>query len=227
MKYSNVKIALFDFDGTLVSSHFWSGLLKYCLKKRENLFSLSRFLISNFALFPFWKIGLISSKKYYQSWLRGSAQLMKGVDARGAKEIFDWLTDIYLLPSLKKNAFEKLKKHQEDGYLIVLTSGSFQELIKVFSTRLKVDFVIGTELEIIKGKFSGRVIPPLCFAQEKVEKVRQFLVSNNLAINFRESFAYSDSIFDLPMLELVGNPVVVDPDKELLETANTRGWQII
>jgi HAD superfamily hydrolase (TIGR01490 family) len=227
MKDPEVKIALFDFDGTLVSSHLWSGLLKYYFKKRERLFSIFWFLISNLALTPFWKTGLISTKKYYQSWGEDMARLMKGVDISRAKEIFDWLTDDYLLPTLKKNTFEKLKKHQEDGYLIVLTSGSFQDLIKIFSSRLNIDFAVGTELEIVKNKFSGRIIPPLCFAQGKAEKVKQFLTDNNLAIDFKESFAYSDSIFDLPILELVGNPVAVEPDKELLKTASTRGWRII
>lgn len=227
MKDSKVKIALFDFDGTLVSSHLWSGLLKYYLKKRERLFSIFCFLTSNFALTPFWKIGLISTKKYYQRWGEDMARLMKGIDTKKAKEIFDWLTDDYLLPTLKKNVLERLKRHQESGYLIVLTSGSFQDLIKVFSSRLNIDFAVGTELEIIRNKFSGRIIPPLCFAQGKAEKVKQFLTDNNLVMDFKESFAYSDSVFDLPILELVGNPVAVEPDKKLLEIANARDWQII
>jgi len=221
------RIALFDFDGTLVSSHLWSGLLKYYLRKREKFFSIFCFLAGNLALTPFWKIGLISTKKYYQRWGEDMAQLMKGVETKRAKEIFDQLTDDYLLPTLKKNAFEKLKKHQQDGYLTVLISGSFEELIKAVSSRLNIDFSIGTELEVVKNKFSGKIIPPLCFAQRKTEKVKQFLADNNLAIDFEKSFAYSDSIFDLPMLELVANPVAVEPDKELLKIAKTRGWQII
>ena len=80
---------------------------------------------------------------------------------------------------------------------------------------------------VIKDKFSGEIIPPFCFGEGKAEKLRNFLSEKNLEINFKESFAYSDGVFDLPMLELVGNPVAVEPDKKLLEIAKNKGWQII
>ncbi len=227
MKPTERKIALFDLDGTLVSGHLSLGLFKHHLKKNQKLFSIFWFLISHFTLAPFWKIGFISTEKYYQSWGRDVAQLMRGIEIERAKEISNWLTDEYLLPTLKKNIFERLKKHREDGYLIVLTSASFQELIKVFSNRLNIDFTIGTELEVVRDRFSGKIIPPLCFGQEKAEKVKKFLSRNNLKINFKESFAYSDSFFDLPILELVGNPVAVEPDEKLLKIARNKGWQII
>jgi len=100
-------------------------------------------------------------------------------------------------------------------------------LLEIIAKRLNIDFVIGTELEVVKDRFSGKVIPPFCFGREKAEKVRKFLSGNGLMINFKESFAYSDSFFDLPLLELVGNPVVVEPDKKLLKIAKQRDWQII
>ena len=238
MNNAGNKIALFDFDGTLVSGHLWLGLMKHHLEAKENLWFAFRFLISHLALAPFWKMKLISTEKYYQSWGKDVAQLIKGIRVERAKEIFNWIADEYLLPTLKNNVFEKLKEHQEDGFLTILTSGSFQNLVDTIANRLKIDFAIGTELEVNSGQFSGRIIPPLCFGREKAEKVKKFLSGNNLKINphtknlgagvnFKESFAYSDSIFDLPMLELVGNPVAVEPDKKLLEIAKSKGWQII
>ena len=141
--------------------------------------------------------------------------------------IFSRISNEYLLPALRKKVLERLKRHQNRGFLTVLTSGNFQELLKIFAESLNIDFVIGTELEIVKDRFSGKIIPPLCFSKGKKEKVKKFLSGKGLNINFNESFAYSDSFFDLPLLELVGNPVAVEPDKKLLEIASNRGWQII
>ena len=227
MNNSIKKVALFDLDGTLVNAHLWLGMVKHHLKTKENLFSVFWYLTSHIAQAPFWKMHLISTEKYYQSWGKDLAKLIKGIKLERGKEIFDWLADQYLLLVLKKNVLERLKKHQEEGLLTILISGSFQDLVDVVADRLNIDFAIGTELEVIKDKFSGKIIPPLCLGKGKAEKIKNFLSEKNLKIDFKESFAYSDGIFDLPMLELVGNPVVVEPDKKLLEIAKNKGWQII
>ncbi len=227
MNNSIKKVALFDLDGTLVNAHLWLGMVKHHLKTKENLFSVFWYLTSHMALAPFWKMHLISTEKYYQSWGKDLAKLIKGIKLERGKEIFDWLTDEYLLPALKKKVLERLKKHQEEGLLTILISGSFQDLVDIVATRLNIDFAIGTELEVVKDKFSGKIIPPLCLGEGKADKIKNFLSEKKLKINFKESFAYSDGIFDLPMLELVGNPVVVEPDKKLLEIAKNKGWQII
>ncbi len=227
MRNTETKVALFDLDGTLVDAHLWLGIVKHDFTAKENRLAVFWYIISHLALAPLWKMRLISTEKYYRSWGEDAAKMIKGIKTERAKEIFDWLTDEYLLPTLKKNVLERLKKHQEESLLTILTSGSFQDLVDVVANRLNIDFAIGTELEVIKDKFSGRIIPPFCFGQGKAEKLRNFLSERNLKINFKESFAYSDGIFDLPMLELVSNPVAVEPDKKLLKIAKNKGWQII
>jgi len=227
MNSIETKIALFDLDGTLVSAHLWLGLTKHHLKTKEKLWATFWYFFSHMALMPFWKMRFISTEKYYQGWGQDLVGMIKGIKIEKANEIFNWLADEYLLPTLKKDVFEKLKKHQEDGFLTILTSGSFQELLEIIASRLNINFTVGTKLEVIKDKFSGKIIPPFCFGQGKAEKVKKFLIDEHLKINFKESFAYSDSFFDMPLLELVGNPVVVEPDEKLLEIARNKGWQII
>ncbi|OIO46648.1 MAG: hypothetical protein AUJ31_01370 [Parcubacteria group bacterium CG1_02_39_15] len=221
------KVALFDLDGTLVAAHIWTGLFRHHLKNKVNRFPAVWYLVSHLALTPFWKMKFITTEQYYRSWGKDLAQMLKGINIERAKEIFDWLSDEYLLPTLRKDVFQKLKKHQEKRHLTVLLSGSFQELLEIVANRLNIDFAVGTELETIKNKFSGRIIPPLCFGQGKVEKISKLLAEKNLAIDFKESFAYADGFFDVPVLEMVGHPVAVEPDEKLLKIAKNKGWQII
>lgn len=221
------KVALFDLDGTLVGAHAWVGVAKHNFKMKENIFSTIWYIISHVALAPLWKVGLISKEKYYKSWGKDTAQMLKRTRLDRVKEIFNWLSDKYLLPTLKKNIFEILKKHQKNGFLTILVSSSFQDLVDLIAIRLNIDFAIGTKLEVVKDKISGKIIPPLCFGQGKVELLKRFLAERNLDINFKESFAYSDSVSDLSMLQLVGNPIVVDPGKALLTIAKNKSWEII
>ena len=227
MNNAERKIAFFDFDGTLVKAHLWLGIFKHHFKTKENRFAALWYLFTHLGLVPFWKMKLISTEKYYRSWGEDLAEVIKGIEVDRAKGIFHWLASKHLLPTLKKNIFERLKKHQEEGFLIILISGSFQELLEIIAKHLNIDFAVGTELEVIENKFSGKIVPPFCFAQGKVEKVKSLLSKKKLKIDFKESFAYSDSFFDLPILEFVGNPVAVEPDKKLLEIAKNKGWQII
>lgn len=221
------KVALFDLDGTLVASHVWSGLFKHHLQNKVNRLPAIWYLISHLALMPFWKMKLISTEKYYRSWGKDLAQTLKGISGEQVKEIFNWLSNQYLLPALRKDVFEKLKEHRKEGFLTILVSGSFQELLEIVAKSLNINFAVGTELEIIKNRLTGRIIPPLCFGQGKVEKVDRFLAEKNLTVDLKGSFAYADGFFDLPVLEMVGHPVAVEPDKKLLEIARNKGWQII
>ena len=227
MNDKETKVALFDLDGTLVKAHLWVGLAKYNLKNKEDIISTLGYLITHTVLMIPWKMHLIPSQYFYKSWVQDMPQLIKGMDVERAKEIFNWLADYYLLPTLRNDTLGILKKHQKEGFITVLISGSFQGLLDIIADRLGFNFAIGTESEIRQNKFSGKIIPPACSGQGKLEKTRRFFSGKGLKINFKESFAYADSFVDLPILELVGNPVAVSPDEKLKEFAQIKGWQII
>jgi len=221
------KIAIFDLDGTLIENHLWIGILKSQFKERRNIFWSFWYLISHMAVFPLWKMKLVSTEKFYQDWIKDLPQMVKGMKVEEGESILKKVAENYLLPSAKKEVIEKLKEHQKNGVLTVLASSSFQNLVEIVAKNLNIDFALGTELEISGNKFTGQAILPLCFKEGKIEKIEKFLSEKNLKVDLKESFAYSDSSSDLPILNWVGNPVAVNPDKKLLNIAKEKKWQII
>lgn len=88
-----------------------------------------------------------------------------------------------------------------------------------------IDNLIATEPEIINGRFSGRVAGEPSFQEGKVNRLQKWL--NNRDDTLSGSTFYSDSHNDLPLLELVDNPIAVDPDPKLQTVARQRGWQVM
>ena len=109
----------------------------------------------------------------------------------------------------------------------MIVSATFGEFLEVIGQRLGVPDVIGTKLEVVDGKYTGKVVKPLCFGENKVKLLKEFINRNGLKIDLSSSFAYADSIFDAPLLKLVGNPVATYPDKDLRQLAEHDGWRIL
>ena len=89
---------------------------------------------------------------------------------------------------------------------------------------LGLDAVLCSRLEVEAGRFTGRIVEPLCFGRGKVSWAERWAAS--LGVDLAASAFYTDSFNDLPMLERVGHPVAVNPDLRLARHARRRGWRI-
>lgn len=221
------RIALFDFDGTLVEAHLWAVLFKYNLKKKKRVLSSIWYMFYHMVLYFFSKIKLISQKKCFQAWAKDIPQLFKKTTREKGAEIFKNVWNQYIIQTSKKSVLEKLKWHKEKEHITFLVSNAPQEFLEVVKQCLNFDFIIGVKSEIKNNKFTGKIMPPLLWGKEKVTGVKKIIKEKNLNVDFKKSFAYSDSSKDLPMLKLVGNPVVVNPNEELLKIATKNNWEII
>ncbi len=218
--------AFFDLDGTLCAEHVWHAFSRYFTEHRRRRLLLYAFLAVHFSLWPLYRLGLLSQQRFFRMWISNMPWLLVGLRPDEAQVIFQWVTDQALIPALRPEVAEALRQHQAEGHRVILVSGAFEELLACIGERLGVQHVVGTRLEIKRGRYSGRAIRA-CFGQDKVIFLTELLDKNNLVADLSQSFAYGDSISDVPVLELVGNPVVVYPDDELWEYASQRGWRII
>jgi HAD superfamily hydrolase (TIGR01490 family) len=219
--------AFFDLDGTLCTEHVWGAFNKYFTEHHRRRLLLNAFLATHFSLWPLHRLGLLSRERFFRLWIKNMPWLLVGLRPEQGQEIFHWVTDQALIPSLRPDVAEVLRQHQAQGHQVVLVSGAFEELLACLGERLGVQYVVGTRLELNHGRYSGRAIKPSCFGDDKVTLLTELLARSGLEVDLSQSFAYGDSIFDVPVLELVGNPVAVYPDDQLRDYASQRKWQIL
>ncbi len=218
--------AFFDLDGTLCAEHVWQAFNRYFTEHRRRRLLLNAFLATHLSLWPLHRLGLLSRARFFRLWVKNMPCLLVGLRPEESQEIFRWVTDQALIPSLRPDVAEVLRQHQAKGHQVILVSGAFEELLACLGERLGVQHVVGTRLELKRGRYSGRAVTP-CFGHDKVTLLTELLAKSRLDIDLSQSFAYGDSIFDVPVLELVGNPVAVYPDDELWDYASQEGWRIL
>jgi HAD superfamily hydrolase (TIGR01490 family) len=116
----------------------------------------------------------------------------------------------------------RVKAHRQQGEPVVLLTASSVYLSELVAAEVGLDDVLCTRFEVVDGRFTGRIAGELCYGAGKVVMAREWLKRRELSL--QASSFYSDSLTDLPMLEVVGRPVVVNPDPRLARLASRRGW---
>jgi HAD superfamily hydrolase (TIGR01490 family) len=130
-----------------------------------------------------------------------------------------------LLPRLYPQAVELLSRHKRAGREVYICSSSPEDYLVLLARELDIDGVVGSRAEVVDGRYTGRLDGLLCHDVEKARRVSELAAARD--IDLSRSFAYTDSIEDLAMLELVGNPVAMNPDRSLAAEARRRGWQVL
>ena len=215
-----MKAAFFDLDKTVIAkaSTLAFGRTFY----NEGLLSRRTILRSIYAQFIFKYAG--ANEKQLAKLRETALSLTKGWERSLVSAIVaETMTEI-VEPLIYKEALDLIEMHKQDGDMVFIVSASPLEIVEPLGDRLAVDGVIATESKVDSdGRYTGEVEfyaygPYKAVAMERLAEEHGFLLS--------ESYAYSDSYTDLPMLEAVGHPVVVNPDRVLAKLAKERGWQI-
>jgi HAD superfamily hydrolase (TIGR01490 family) len=155
--------------------------------------------------------------------LREARELISGVPAREVERMNPEVMAA-ILPRVYPQMLEEVHAHQDAGRATFIVSAAGNGVVETLATVLGLDGGIGTRYEVdAEGRFTGRFDGPFVYGPGKVEAMEAFAGRHDIDLD--GSYAYSDSLSDLPMLEAVGNPVVVNPDPGLAEIAKREGWQ--
>jgi HAD superfamily hydrolase (TIGR01490 family) len=130
-----------------------------------------------------------------------------------------------ILPLLYREVLHEAYAHQDAGRRAYIVTAASQELADVLARVLVLDGGIGMRSEVVDGVYTGRAAGPFTYREGKAEAIRQLAAREG--IDLAESYAYSDSESDLPMLRAVGHPVAVNPDSALERVARADGWRIM
>jgi HAD superfamily hydrolase (TIGR01490 family) len=130
-----------------------------------------------------------------------------------------------VLPLLYQDVLDEAYAHQDAGRPAYIVTAASQELANVLAQVLVFDGGIGMRAEVRDGVYTGRAAGPFTYREGKAEAIRELAAREG--IDLAESYAYSDSESDLPMLQVVGHPVAVNPDPALQRIAREEGWRIM
>lgn len=195
-----VKVALFDFDNTVCSGDSINRLLVYyCSKHPLSIF--------NFILLIFKSIGYLLKIVSYEQL---KSTILFPLEHMSDQELKTFYIN-KVKPHYYNNVVEEMKKKKEDNYHIILCTASSEVYMKY--NDLPIDKLIGT-------KTNGHtIIGKNCKGKHKVTLINEYLKENNLEIDYDNSYAYSDSKSDFPMLEMVKNRIRIE-----LKTGNIISW---
>lgn len=219
-----MKLAIFDFDGTLFTVDTLPCLGREW--KRQGR-SWLRYLTAYFKVMPFfilYKAKLISRDLLKVKAMAYFHVMYQGM-TRTECELYFKLAVATMKPSFDFRVIEEFKAAQEEGFHTVLLSGAYANLLRVIGDELGIGTVIGAELPFKEGIIDHRRPVNFIDGQAKLALLQERFSQE--FVDWSCSRSYADSLSDLPVLEVVGEPVVVNPEPELLTYAINKQWRVI
>jgi len=117
-----------------------------------------------------------------------------------------------------------MQEHRRQGHLVTLISAATPYVVGPLASHLGIEEYLCTRLEIVDGHFTGQIIEPGCYGPGKVHWAHEYAQRHDAGL--AQAYFYTDSCSDRPLLELVGHPVVINPDPRLRTLAAQRSWPV-
>jgi len=214
-----LTLAIFDLDNTLLagdSDHAWGEFLV-----EEGIVDAEAYRKAN--------------DRFYQEYLNGELDILsylgfalQPLAIHSMDELLEWrakFMDKKVRPMLQAKASELLDSHRERGHTLMIITATNRFVTELIADVLGIEHLIATEPEMVNGRYTGGIAGTPSFQEGKVARLNDWLATTGESLD--GAWFYSDSHNDVPLLEIVDNPVAVDPDPKLEEFAKNKGWGVM
>ncbi len=214
-----MSLAIFDLDNTLLkgdSDHAWGEFL--CA---QGIVDATEYKQANDRFYQQYKAGTMNIFEFLEFALRP-------LTLHSPQQLQQWHEQFMqqsIQPMMLPKALQLLADHRARGDFLLIITATNHFVTAPIARQLGVDALLATDPEMVDGRYTGKVSGTPCFREGKVERLHHWLQDNEHTL--AGSYFYSDSQNDLPLLELVENPVAVDADEILTRTATERGWPVM
>ncbi|HZR84242.1 MAG TPA: HAD-IB family hydrolase [Candidatus Binatia bacterium] len=210
--------ALFDLDRTLIAGF---SALNFVLDGVRNGRVGTAALLELLAAAASFQLGTVG----FSGFLTGTARTLRGFSEEDFAAVGESIFNRELAAEIYPEARAIVEAHRRRRHTLAVVSSATRYQVEPIARELGIDHVLTSRLEVVDGILTGEVMHPTCYGAGKAHYAEQ--LSQETGIDLSESWFYTDSEEDLPLLDLVGNPRPVNPSKRLQQIAARRGWPAI
>ncbi len=210
-------IAVFDIDDTIlrVNSTKIVALAAYKQKLMR-----TRDLLSGVLQIYLYKYKLRDSLKIIDTL----GDWTSGIKEETIINLVDSIFESKMISTIRPEIVEEIRIHKSRNAETVILSSAISQICNPIAKHLGIDKVLCSEIEVVDGKLTGKAKGKFCFGKEKLNRLEDYCTNNKYSL--KETWYYADSIDDTHVLEKVGFPVCVTPDKRLHKIAIKRNWPV-
>jgi HAD superfamily hydrolase (TIGR01490 family) len=217
-----MRLALFDLDNTLLAG--------------DSDFEWAQFLIEQGVLDR--EVYEARNEWFYQQYKLGTLDIhafldfqLKPLSRHKRVELDAWHKEFMrrkIAPMMLQKSRDLVAQHQQQGDVMAIVTATNSFVTAPIAKAFGIEHLIATEPEIIGGEFTGGVVGTPSFREGKITRLTQWLALRKQTLtDFSASYFYSDSLNDIPLLQMVSHPVAVDPDEKLQQFAAQNGWPVM
>ena len=213
-----MALAIFDLDKTLItgdSDFLWGEFMS-----ENGMVDRANYQKRNADFFKQYTLGKLNISEYLEFCLEPLSRFSYD-ELRNYHRSF---LEEKIRPIISNDAIKQVEKHRDQGDTLLVLTATNRFITSPIVAEFGIENLLATEIELIDERYTGKVLGKPCFQEGKIEHLKSWIGNRNISLD--GSYFYSDSHNDLPTLELVDHPNVVNPDNKLREIALKRNWPI-